>query len=84
MGTQYSCMSCFLVLVILAFSQLSKCQNSYGVNIKGTGQRSTTYFQSRYSWRPYAPSPERAKNEAYMNYRVSHRKNPGGPNPLHN
>ncbi|GAA0163143.1 hypothetical protein LIER_19085 [Lithospermum erythrorhizon] len=77
MGTQYQAVSYFFLLVILTISHVTESQNSFGVHIKGREQTAVTYFKSE-------PSLERSKNEEYLNYRVSHRKNPGGSNPLHN
>ncbi|KAG9141186.1 hypothetical protein Leryth_001679 [Lithospermum erythrorhizon] len=67
----------FIVALVAVRGLISESQNSFGVHIKGREQTAVTYFKSE-------PSLERSKNEEYLNYRVSHRKNPGGSNPLHN
>ncbi|KAL0393513.1 UNVERIFIED_CONTAM: hypothetical protein Slati_4317500 [Sesamum latifolium] len=75
----------FLVIVvafILATSHLSDCRHLHGgATAEGP---SSSGFRSSQLWYfsvPRAPKKPR-KQEDY--YRVSHRKTPGGPNPLHN
>lgn len=70
-----------LIMVILTLSQLSSCRDIHRVSIKSTLKEPTSQSHSQFF---PIPAPKESRNEGKSNYTVSHRKTPGGPNPLHN
>ncbi|KAL8556892.1 hypothetical protein ACS0TY_004390 [Phlomoides rotata] len=71
-----------MVIIIFTIIQLSSCREfPRETTIRGASSRLRTHFSSYFP----APSPKKSRNNGDdSSYRVSNRKTPGGPNPLHN
>ncbi|KAK4389315.1 hypothetical protein Sango_2268500 [Sesamum angolense] len=70
-----------IVVIILTTSHLSDCRHLHG-GATAEGPASSGFHSSRLSWYFSVPAPKKQRKQE--DYRVSHRKTPGGPNPLHN
>ncbi|KAI3453684.1 hypothetical protein Pfo_010347, partial [Paulownia fortunei] len=73
-----------IMVILMTVSQLSSCRYIHRLSSKATLQGPTSEFHSQVSSYFSVPAPKESRNEDKSNYTVSHRKTPGGPNPLHN
>ncbi|PIN15375.1 hypothetical protein CDL12_11979 [Handroanthus impetiginosus] len=72
-----------IILIILSTPHLSNCRD---INRKPNKVEIASRSRFLFSWSFSVPSSEKSRNKENESsyYRVSHRKTPGGPNPLHN
>ncbi|KAK4400747.1 hypothetical protein Sango_1180800 [Sesamum angolense] len=67
-----------IILTLSVHGRLSACRVI-------TNKATTTFdFHSPSSWYSPQPAPKESRNDDEWIYRVSRRKTPAGPNPLHN
>jgi hypothetical protein len=83
--TLYPRLSFFVLMIMLVVNQLSSCHFIHSRTSEEPGKTVETDLSSHFSWKFKEMVRERSsKDESDTIYRVSRRKIPAGPNPLHN